>query len=636
MNGEFKVSEKNSLPDNQIFKIVDSISELFCLYTPNLEIVWTNKVAADSLGLKKEDLLGRHCYELWNRSDMPCPDCPVLRSFETGIPQEIEKQTPDGRYWLIRGYPIFNEAGEITNLCELTLDISDRKKVEENLKQSEEKYRAYIDNAPHGVFLCDEHGNYLEVNDAASKITGYSKNELCTMNVTDFILEERKDHGLQHFRQVRETGYSSGDGIYIHKDGSSHWWTVDAVKISENRFLAFTYDITDKKKREMKLQEKTRALEESWNEYKELINGMNDAAWVIDFDGNFVEINDAAVNVLGYPREELLSMGPKDIDPNLKPEEIQTLIRNMQRDKLQLFETVHRTKTGKQIPVEVSSTLVKYHGKSVILSVTRDITERKIAENNIKLAHDSLKELNHTLECKVEERTQQIQQLLRQKIDFIHQLGHDLKNPLGPFVQLLPILKEHVTDEKDRQIIDVLDRNAQYMTNLVKKTIELAKVNCSNTNFTFEETSLLDMVNQSISANQTLFQSHNIVIDNMVASDIMVQADGVYLQEVFTNLFNNAVKYTNGPGKITITADKEGNGYVKISIIDTGIGITSDQMRYVFNEFYKADGSRHDFDSSGLGLPICKRIVETHGGHIWAESKGLGMGSTFYFTLPLC
>jgi signal transduction histidine kinase len=93
------------------------------------------------------------------------------------------------------------------------------------------------------------------------------------------------------------------------------------------------------------------------------------------------------------------------------------------------------------------------------------------------------------------------------------------------------------------------------------------------------------------------------------------------------------VKYTDKKGTVTIDAKVEDN-IITVSIRDTGIGMTREQLSQVFDEFYKADSSRHDFDSSGLGMPICKRIVERHGGSIWAESEGPGKGSTFYFTLP--
>ena len=106
------------------------------------------------------------------------------------------------------------------------------------------------------------------------------------------------------------------------------------------------------------------------------------------------------------------------------------------------------------------------------------------------------------------------------------------------------------------------------------------------------------------------------------------------LSEVFKNLINNSVKYTDDSGgTITINTSDENEDYVKISLKDTGIGMTKDQLKKVFDEFYKADRQTSDYYATGLGLPICKRIVEKHGGKIWVESKGPGKGSTFNFTI---
>ena len=118
-------------------------------------------------------------------------------------------------------------------------------------------------------------------------------------------------------------------------------------------------------------------LKKSEDKYHELINGMNDTAWVIDFDAKFIDVNKTATKTLGYSREELLSMGPSDIDGSLSQEEISRLVKNMPADQVQVFETTHKTKDGRQIPVEISSSLVTYQGKQAVLSIARDITERQ-------------------------------------------------------------------------------------------------------------------------------------------------------------------------------------------------------------------------------------------------------------------
>jgi two-component system cell cycle sensor histidine kinase/response regulator CckA len=132
-------------------------------------------------------------------------------------------------------------------------------------------------------------------------------------------------------------------------------------------------------------ENKAKEWKERESEYKRLVDGMNDTVFVIDFDGRFIEVNNTAVDVLGYSREELLSKGPTDIDPHLSTEEIGSLIEGMKMGETQVFETQHLKKSGEVIPVEVSSSLVTYHGEPAILSVVRDLTERKRVEKLLRL-----------------------------------------------------------------------------------------------------------------------------------------------------------------------------------------------------------------------------------------------------------
>jgi len=145
---------------------------------------------------------------------------------------------------------------------------------------------------------------------------------------------------------------------------------------------------------------------------------------------------------------------------------------------------------------------------------------------------------------------------------------------------------------------------------------------------------LLDEINKSIQNNKFLFSGNNMVVKNMVDEGFIVDVDKSQLDTVFTNLFTNSIKYSkNNRGKIEINAKKGSDDEIIVSVRDDGIGINSHEKKYIFDEFYKVDSSRHDLESSGLGLAICKRIVENLGGSIWVESPGRGKGSTFYFSL---
>jgi len=233
---------------------------------------------------------------------------------------------------------------------------------------------------------------------------------------------------------------------------------------------------------------------------------------------------------------------------------------------------------------------------------------------------------------KIEDYTQILESLLDQKDEFIGQLGHDLKNPLQPLIGLLPMLIEREKDPKIKEGLEVMYTNAEYMRDLIFKTLELAKLRSSTIEFEMENLNLADEVQDVITSQKILLDENKIIIKNKVKKDIIVSADKLRLAEVFKNLIANSIKYTEGGGEITIDA-KQKKDTVTVSLQDSGIGMTKEQIKHVFDEFYRADKSTRITDSVGLGLSICKRIVEKHGGKIWVDSAGPGKGTTFYFTL---
>jgi signal transduction histidine kinase len=229
--------------------------------------------------------------------------------------------------------------------------------------------------------------------------------------------------------------------------------------------------------------------------------------------------------------------------------------------------------------------------------------------------------------------TAEVEKLLRHKDEFITQLGHDLKTPLTPLVALLPKIEREEKDPKLKELLGATIHNVNYMKELVIKTLQLARLTSPDTELITEDITLSHEVNNVIESGRSIFYEKDTKVENKISEEIVVKVDKLRFLELFSNLISNAVKFTpDGGSTITIDA-KDDKGFVTVSIKDTGIGMTTEELEHAFDEFYKADKSRHELESSGLGLSICKHIVEKHGGKIWAESPGKGMGSTFYFTL---
>jgi signal transduction histidine kinase len=265
--------------------------------------------------------------------------------------------------------------------------------------------------------------------------------------------------------------------------------------------------------------------------------------------------------------------------------------------------------------------------------IERDITEEKAAENKIREANRVIESANERLEEKVKEETQKISYLLDQKEQFIIQLSHDLRTPLGPILNLLTILRSHEKEPEGKEMLEVIQRNAEYLKNLVNKSIEVARLNSQNVAAKPSEIFLHAMINTYVENKRYLLKNKGIVVENTIDPDLIVLYDEYECEVLIGNLLENAINYNTENGRIICSARKDAAG-VEVSIQDTGVGMTQQQISHAFEEFYKADDSRHNLQSTGLGLSICKKIVEKHGGRIWIESNGLGKGTSVFFTIP--
>jgi len=350
---------------------------------------------------------------------------------------------------------------------------------------------------------------------------------------------------------------------------------------------------------------------------------MDDPVFVLDSEGRIVDANPSFLKTFGLEESKIIGEKFEDVFVNQKE-----IINHLKKEKDLRDEVPVKIDDKKFVYDMQISSLVDKHGNTTGHLVSlRDITKRKEME-------EKLRDLNIDLELKVRERTAEIEKLLKQKDDFIWQLSHDLKSPLTPIIGLLPTIINEEKDPKLKELLIVLERNANYMKDLITKTLEFERLGSPNVNLSFEDTDISDVVEDILLNKKTIFSDKEINIENNMTDKLIVNADKMQLNELFDNLLTNAIKYTPDKGKIKIDAKKE-KDYVVVSVSDTGIGLDKEQVEHIFDEFYKVDQSRHELDSSGLGLPICKRIVEKHKGEIWAESPGKGKGTTFYVRLPI-
>jgi len=266
--------------------------------------------------------------------------------------------------------------------------------------------------------------------------------------------------------------------------------------------------------------------------------------------------------------------------------------------------------------------------------LVKTLTHQRYAEENLKESYEALHRTNTILEQKIAAHTAELETLVKQKNDLIASLSHDLKTPLTPLMGVLPMIIREEQDPKLKELLEMSLRNVHYLRDLVSRTIDLALLDSATIGMNPENICLSTELESVLENRSYSLTSHHLYVDNKIDDHLMVYADRLKLHEVFQNLLMNSIKYspTSG-GTITLQA-VPGEDHVKIWITDTGIGMTEEQLHVAFHELFKADPARNDHASTGLGLAICKRIVEKHGGKIWLESPGPGKGTTVFFTLP--
>jgi PAS domain S-box-containing protein len=502
-------------------------------------------------------------------------------------------------------------------------EITDRKLAEEQLQ-------AIYSSSPISICLNEfETGRFVDINKSFIEKTGYSRKELIGKTPLERgIWNEPADWQSKRFiTLLKENGFVENESfIFKNKNGNKIHGLISSS------ILMFK----DKKYILSNIIDTTRQKESEENAKKQLIaiTSSMDGIAILNDQQEYVFVNDAHAHIYGYEKpDELVGKTWRILYNDDELERFDNIIMpEFFRNRWWRGEAIGKKKDGMVFSQEVTLTMLDEGG---LVCIVRDITKNKMVLRELEDAHQVLFTINKDLERKVKQRTEAIEQLIKQKDDFINQLGHDLKTPLTPLMILLPMLEKKVSSQKDKELFNIVTRNVAFMKELVNKTINLAKLNSNKIPFNIESVSLAEEIKNSISINKVMFEENNITVENTVTDEIIVEADQIQLQELLNNLITNAVKYSPQEGGIIYidsTTDDE-LADVIVSIRDTGIGMDDEQVRYVFNEFYKADDSRHNLDSSGLGLNICKRIVEKHGGKIWVESPGKNQGSTFYFTI---
>ncbi len=556
------------------------------------------------------------------------------------VPHPLNNGYPEGRYQvknylsipLFRGKSIVAVIGvankesnydeydiqQLNILMNSVWNILERWQAEEALRESENRYRQIIELSQDAILRVDENGNIVMANPAACQMFGYNEEELLGEPLGDSFLpadQRLKDDRVKYFRIDKPRRF---EDEAVRKDGSRLPIEVSISPLTNGHFQEIVRDITARKKMENELQESER-------KYRLLVENQTDLVVELNLKSEVLFANPAYCKLVGKENEELLGKSIINLIHEEGREEAINVIMNLAGPPHTSYSEFRMltTKGWRWIAWTNNAVLDKEGRVTAITCIGRDITENKQAEEDLEKANEQLREVD------------------KLKDNLLSTVSHELRTPLTSIKSFAEILLNYDEDKAtQREFLGIINEESDRLTRLINDFLDLSKIQAGRMNWKMEAVSLPEAIRLATNANRPLIEKAKLELITNIEPDLPpVVSDRDRLVQVITNLMGNAAKFTPEGGKITLKAwlnkDTNTKYMVTVSVSDTGIGIAPEHHERIFEKFGQVGDVLKDRPKgTGLGLPICKKIVENLGGKIWVESAP-GKGTTFFFSLPV-
>jgi PAS domain S-box-containing protein len=514
---------------------------------------------------------------------------------------------------------IKDRSGKIVGVSKVIRDITERIRSEEARRTSEARYRALFDYAPDGIVIADPNSYYLDANASACRMLGYSRSELMGLHATAIVIQTEIPHIETALGVIKARSAYHREWQLRRKDGSVFPADVMATMMPDGNLLGMIRDITESRRTET-------AFAASELRYRRLFETAKDGILILDAaTGMVLDVNPFLITTLGFSREQFLSKAIWELglfhDICANAEKFAEL---KDKEYVRYEHLPLETSDGRRIEVEFVSNVYLVNGSKVIQCNIRDVTARRKTQ-------EALRQLNANLEQRVIERTTQLEAANKDLEAFSYSVSHDLRAPLRAISGFSKIvLEDHAAgmDADGMRYLNQVEKSAQQMGQLIDDLLTFSRT--GRQVFNVQPVITVDVVNAALDDLKAMQENRRVNISVGHLADC--EADASLLRQVWLNLLSNALKYTTkcDPAVITIGSRREGETDV-FFIQDNGAGFDmkyADKLFGVFQRLHLAD----DYEGTGVGLALVQRIVQRHGGKVWAEAK-LNLGATFYFTL---
>lgn len=653
---ERKLAEEQVLVErDRAQKYLDVANVIMVALDSDGRVTLINKIGADVLGYKEKDIIGKNWFMHFIPKDIRDKTKKVFNKlmqvkgeFAKYYENPILTKKKDVRVIAWHNTILKDNKGHIVGTLSSGEDVTEKNEAKEKLSTSEKKYRELVENANDIIYTHDLMGNFTSVNKAGARIFGYSHDEILKMNIKDIVdpnyLVIAKKKIFEKIAGKARTG--PYELLTRNKKGKEVWVGVSTRIIKKGGqpigVQGIARDVTDRKKIE-------NALLESEKRFKDVAFSSADFIWEVDKKGKYTFASGNVEKILGYRPEEIIGMTPFDLMSTNEAKKLKNIFRGIvkKNERIDDLKNWNITKSGKKVCLLTNGVPI-FDNKGDFQGyrgVDKDVTR--------------------------------VEEIDRMKSEFVTVVSHQLRTPLTSikwFLEILLAEKDDSVDSKQRKMLSQIAESNERMIKLINNLLNVSRIESGRIKVSLVRTQLEDIVKKTIDKYFTWAESSNISIKINKPTRRLpkVKVDVEQIRQVIQNLVSNAIKYSIR-GNISInlrkiasvearrmktTAEKKGfvdhtelegeiakvseamakkksTHSVIFSIKDHGVGIPRYQQKRVFQKFYRGDNViKMQTEGSGLGLYLCKAIVESLGGNIWFESTP-NKGSTFYFTVPI-
>jgi PAS domain S-box-containing protein len=609
--------------------IATSIGAGLSLVDRDFKIVWVNETLEKWFG----DLLtikGRKCYETYQFKNNICDGCPSHKAMQTGEISTAEQHVifPSGKVmdFLLICSPIKNERGEVEQVLELTLDMTDRYRTIELLEYERALSKNVIDSISDSLIVLDCNTRMildanrmfleevrLKKEDVVGKRCEELKSHLCPPCEAcgfDKVVKEGKTVSATH---VHETNV--GQKAYVDV-------TLSPLRDEKGQMIGVIHlakNVTDRKLLEDELRrysesleslirERTSALQTSELMFRKLFEAAQDGIMIVDAETNrVIDINPYLLSLFECSREDIQGLEVDKVGCFVGTQIYERVFEELKNNiSVFLTDCLMKTCSGREIFIEFGATLYFVENRKVIQCNIRDITEKK--------------------------------KLDQVKTEFVSMVSHELRTPLSAIKEGVEIVSDGTQghlNKSQKECLGIALSNIKRLNRLIGDILDISKIQSDLLKIKLVLCDVYEVVEHVYSLVRIEIEKRGMIFVTDLANDLPpVRTDKDRLIQIILNLLNNAVKFTREKSKITLSCRQTGP-FVEFGVRDEGAGIPSDDLARLFGKFVQLDSSLiRRVGGTGLGLYISRNLVEAMGGTIWAESK-VGEGSVFKFTMPI-